>query len=39
MGVRDIINLITVKPKITASDVKQKINVALRRSATVDAEK
>ena len=38
-GVRSVINLITVKPKITASDIEQKINSAFHRSATIDAEK
>ena len=38
-GVRSVINLITVKPKIKASDIHQKINSAFIRSATIDAEK
>lgn len=38
-GVRSVINLITVKPKITATDIKQKISSAFQRSATIDAEK
>lgn len=38
-GVRSVINLITVKPKIAASDIQQKISSAFHRSATVDAEK
>ncbi|KAA9040610.1 BON domain-containing protein [Ginsengibacter hankyongi] len=38
-GVRSVINLITVKPKITASDIQDKINEALKRSATIDAGK
>lgn len=38
-GVRDVINLIKVKPKIAPSDIKQKINSAFVRSAIVDAEK
>ena len=32
-------NFINVKPKITASDIQQKINAALLRSATIDSEK
>jgi len=38
-GVRYVINLITVKPKITPSEIQQKISAAFHRSATVDAEK
>ena len=38
-GVRSVINLITVKPKITASDIQDKINEAFKRSATIDAGK
>jgi osmotically-inducible protein OsmY len=37
-GVKSVINLITVKPKITAFDIQQKINSALIRSATIDAK-
>jgi len=36
-GVKLVINLITVKPSLTASDIQQKIRVAFLRSATVDA--
>ena len=38
-GVRSVFNLITVKPKITASDIQQKISSAFHRSATIDAGK
>ena len=38
-GVLSVFNLITVKPKITASDIQQKINSAFLRSATIDAKK
>jgi osmotically-inducible protein OsmY len=38
-GVREIINLIKVKPKVTPFEIKQKISAAFHRSATVDAEK
>ncbi|HEX5027145.1 MAG TPA: BON domain-containing protein [Agriterribacter sp.] len=38
-GVKSVINLITVKPKIEASDIQQKINSAFIRSATIDSEK
>lgn len=38
-GVRSVFNLITVKPKITPADIKQKINAAFHRNASVDAEK
>ena len=39
MGIRSVINLITVKPKIKVSDIQQKINAAFHRSATLDAGK
>ena len=32
-------NLISVKPKITASDIEQKISSAFHRSATIDSGK
>ena len=38
-GVRSVINLIMVKPKISAFDIQQKISNAFHRSATVDAER
>ena len=38
-GVKGISNLISVKPSITAKDIKQKISLAFNRSATVDASK
>jgi osmotically-inducible protein OsmY len=38
-GVRSIINLITVKPRIAATDIEKKISAALHRSATFDAER
>lgn len=38
-GVRSVVNVITVKPKVTPSDVQQKINAAFHRSATIDAAK
>lgn len=38
-GVRGITNLIQVKPKLTTKEVKQKIGLALHRSATVDADR
>jgi len=38
-GVRSVINLITLKPVTTASDIQQKISAALLRSATIDADK
>ena len=36
-GVKGVSNLITVKPRVTASDLKQKIEQALVRSAETDA--
>jgi osmotically-inducible protein OsmY len=38
-GVRSVINLITIKPKVSPSDIHQKISAALHRSATVDSGK
>lgn len=38
-GVRGVINLITVKPRITPSEIQQKISSAFHRSATVDSGK
>lgn len=38
-GVRNVFNNITVKPKLTATDVEQKISAAFHRSATIDSEK
>ncbi len=39
LGVRSVINLITVKSKTSASDIQQKIGSAFMRSATIDAGK
>jgi|SRR5579863_6256394 len=36
-GIRVIYNFISVKPRITAADLKSKINAALHRSAQIDA--
>lgn len=38
-GVRSITNLISVVPKITPSDIQQKINAAFLRSASIDSGK
>ena len=38
-GVRSVINLITVKAKVSPTDIQQKISAAFHRSATIDAEK
>ncbi|HEY1945536.1 MAG TPA: BON domain-containing protein [Bryobacteraceae bacterium] len=38
-GVRSVTNSITVKPKASSSEVKSKIEDALRRSAEVDARR
>jgi osmotically-inducible protein OsmY len=38
-GVRSVINLINVKPRITPSEIQQKIKAAFQRSATIDAGK
>jgi osmotically-inducible protein OsmY len=37
-GVRAVYNLISLKPKITASDIEQKIKAAFQRSASIDAK-
>jgi len=39
VGVRGITNLITVKPKVRATEVKSRIEAAFHRSAEVDAQK
>lgn len=39
LGVRNVTNLISVKPKVTAFDVRTKITQALHRTATIDAER
>ncbi len=36
-GVRSVFNLINVKPKITSSNIQQKINAAFHRNATIDS--
>ncbi|HJU45752.1 MAG TPA: BON domain-containing protein [Chitinophagaceae bacterium] len=38
-GVKYINNYLTVKPTVTPSDVKRKIEAAFQRSATIDADK
>jgi osmotically-inducible protein OsmY len=38
-GVRSVLNLITIKPKVTATDVQNKISSAFHRSATIDSER
>ena len=38
-GVRSVINLIKLKPKISSGDIEQKISAAFHRSATVDSGK
>jgi osmotically-inducible protein OsmY len=37
-GVKGVINLITIKPKVEPNEIKEKIEEALKRMATVDAE-
>lgn len=39
LGVRDVINLITLKARAAAHDVTRKITAAFHRSATLDAER
>lgn len=36
-GVRSVINAIVLKPSVTVTDVRQKINAALQRNAVIDA--
>ena len=38
-GVRSVVNLITIKPKTTPSEIQQQIKAAFERSATIDAGK
>jgi osmotically-inducible protein OsmY len=38
-GIKGVTNLITVKPKVSASEVKHKIEAAFKRSAEVDARR
>jgi osmotically-inducible protein OsmY len=37
-GVKGVINLVTIKPKVEPREIKEKIEDALKRMATVDAE-
>lgn len=37
VGIKSVLNLISVKPRSNASDIKKKIEAALLRSATVDS--
>jgi osmotically-inducible protein OsmY len=39
LGVRSVINLITVKARVTPETIEQKINAAFQRSATLDSSK
>lgn len=39
VGVRSVINLITLKPIVSAFDIEQKISNAFHRSATINAER
>ncbi len=38
-GVRSVINLVTIKPKLNAFELEQKIMTAFKRNATIDALK
>lgn len=38
-GVRSILNLISIKPQVTPTDVERKIRAAFHRSATIDSGK
>ncbi len=37
-GIRSVLNLITVKPKLSVTDLEKKIQAAFQRSATIDAD-
>lgn len=39
LGVRSVINLMKLAPKLSAGDINKKISAALHRSATVDSQK
>src|SRR5512138_867270 len=39
IGVKSVINLIRIKPKISSGDIQQKINAAFHRSANIDSGK
>jgi len=39
LGVKGVINLITIKPRVSPSEIRFKIEEALRRSAELDAER
>ena len=39
VGVRSVINRLSVKPRVTPSEIQQKISAAFHRSATIDAGK
>jgi len=38
-GIKGVVNLITLKPRVTPSEIKSKIEEALRRSAEIDAQR
>lgn len=38
-GVRSVINLISVKPRVTSANIEQKISSAFHRSATIDSDR
>jgi osmotically-inducible protein OsmY len=37
-GVKGVVNQITIKPKVAPTEVKDKIEAALKRNATLDAQ-
>jgi osmotically-inducible protein OsmY len=39
VGVKGVINRITIKPKVKPAEVKSKIEDALKRNAAIDAER
>lgn len=38
-GVRSLVNLISIRPNVTGSEIQQKISAAFHRSATIDSAK
>lgn len=39
LGVRNVVNNISVKPKVSVADIKNKISAAFHRTATIDADR
>jgi len=39
MGVKGVVNLITIKPRLSPTEIRSKIEAALRRTAELDAQR